>query len=342
MDKRFFWIMSVFLVAVIGWTLYFPPQPAEQAAEAPGATPVAVENAAPAVAPPAEVPAPVPTRRITVTTPQYTAVFDEDGGRLSSFKLADYFQRKTNPNQPDEMLELVNQPHPDDRSMRLGLTEPGAPKLENAPYLADQESLTVGAGETKTLTMTYRDPSGLIVTRELSFSGDSFLIGQNVTLENQGQTLYDGYLTMRLNSAPFSAKGNRNYNEMGAFINNGLVNDTPADAAEALADFRGKLTSVDWIGYMDQYFLTALVVPDQSEIPEAVPPSLSAAFQDHGGLAVGISWPLNLAPAQKKVLNYDFYYGPKSAEALKAAGHKLDRSVDLGWFYFLAAPLAKL
>ena len=350
MENRAFWIMFIFLGVVIGWSIFFPSQ--KNTADS---TIVSSEQATAALATPQEGAVKanealiaqasefmdIATRSIVVATPSYVAVFDERGGRLSSFKLVNYSKRKLNPELPDEMMELINQPKRDDWPMRLTLTDASAPKLENAPFIADQESLTVGAGETKRLTMTYRDSGGLTVSRVLTFSGDTFLIGQEVTLENHGPTPYDGYITMRLNSAPFSSKPSR-YDEMGAYINNKLVVDTADDAAEALSKFRGKLTRVDWIGYMDQYFLTALVMSDLSEMPEASLPSLSAAYQDHGGLAVGASHPLSLAPGKKQIFSYDFYYGPKSNDALKAAGHNLTKSVDLGWFSILSTPLAAL
>ena len=346
MENRVFWIMLVFLGLVMGWSFFFPAQrnAADSAATETTAAATPQEQAVKAneelIGRAAEI-MDIKTRPIVVTTPKYIAVFDEDGGRLASFKLVDYSKRKLNPELPDEMMELINQPKRADLPMRLTLTDASAPRLENAPFIADQASLSVGAGETKRLTMIYRDPNGLTASRVLTFSGDTFLIGQQVTLENQGATPYDGFVTMRLNTAPFTAKPGR-YNEMGAYINSKLVVDTADDAAEALGKFRGKLTRVDWIGYMDQYFLTALVMPDLSETPEAALPSLSAAYQDHGGLAVGASFPLNLGPAKKQIFSYDFYYGPKSNDDLKAAGHNLSKSVDLGWFSFLATPLAWL
>lgn len=349
MDNRGFVVITVVFMGLMAWLFFF---------QNPGSKPAsgsAQNQASQTMATPAaessevESSAPIrPTRQITVDTPNYTAVFDEEGGRLASFTLKGYSKRKVNPELPDQRVELVAQPSRDDWSMRLSLSDPTAPKLEKAPFLADRESLTLGAGETGQLTMSYQDVGGLIVTRRLTFSGDNFLVKQQVSLENGGsEPLESGnsseplYLTMRLNAAPFTGTPGR-YNEMGAFINNSLVTDSADDAAKALGKFQGKLTRVDWIGYMDQYFLTALVMPDPSEATGATPPSLRAVYQDHKGLAVEAARPLGLAPRKKAVFDFDFYYGPKSNQDLTAAGHNLTRSVDLGWFSFLATPLAWL
>lgn len=354
MDNRGFLLITILFVGLMGWLIFFQ-NPATQTASTGAASQNAEEG--PALATPAvktaetpfAEPAPAPaTRHVTVSTPNYVAVFDEQGGRLASFTLKGYSKRKVNPEMPDQMVELVAQPKREDWSMRLSLNDENAPKLENAPFLADRESLVLEPGETGRLTMTYQDPGGLTVTRRLTFSGDTFLVNQQVTLENGGSGYLAGgdnstplYLTMRLNAAPFTGQAGR-YSEMGAYINNRLVTERAGDAADGLLAYRGKLTRVDWIGYMDQYFLTALVMPDQSENPAMTPPALMAVLQDHGGLATGVSRPVDLAPGKKAVYDFDFYYGPKSNHDLNAAGHHLNKSVDLGWFSFLATPLAIL
>jgi len=123
---------------------------------------------------------------------------------------------------------------------------------------------------------------------------------------------------------------------MGAVIDRRFLFASASDAPAALEKKEGR--PVSWLGYMDQYFLTALV-PDQEAAP---PPAFRAIRQDHGGLALAESHPLDLAPGGRAVFNFDFYYGPKAKADLLAAGHDLEMSVDLGWFTFLAAPLAAI
>lgn len=348
MDTRAFLLLAVLLGGLMGWTFFMqPPAPpvsnSQAAIDSSYDDPSQGASAAPSEAVKAEESAEdaAETGSVTVRTPGYVAVFQERGGRLSSFKLLDYYKRKLHSDSPDEPMELVTMPNPLDWPLRLNFTDTSAPNLANALFHVDKKELNLQAGESGELTMTYRSAEGLTVTRTLIFNADTFLIHQKVTVDNQSSESYDGYLTMRLNSAPFDTAYGR-YNEMGAYLNNALELDSPQDAAETLADYRGQLTSVDWIGYMDPYFLTAHVIDNNSDNPEALPPSLSAAFQDHGGLAIGVSKPLNLAAGQRSSYDFHFYYGPKSDEALKAAGHHLDKSVDLGWFSFLAVPLAAL
>ncbi|MDR0882382.1 MAG: membrane protein insertase YidC [Candidatus Adiutrix sp.] len=344
MDKRSFWIMTLVMVVILGWG-YIAPAP--ETTSAPTAAPSAAVPAvsgSPAAAPPATTsPMAKPaTRQVTVTTPHYVAVFDERGGRLASFTLTDYHRRKLGADLSAARMELINQTNPADWPLLLRLTSPSAPPLEEAPFLAEAESLKVAEGQTGHLTMTFQDQSGLQVSRTYAFSGDTFLVGQRVSLDNGGQHSLDGAVTMRINTAPFSPANPSQYAGLGAYVNNSLLTEPAADAGAALAKLRGKLVQADWVGYMDQYFLTALVLPDRSETPGDSLPELAAVLQDHGGLAVAASRTLNLIPGQKAAFDFDFYYGPKNSRDLKAAGHNLAKSVDLGWFSFLAIPLASL
>jgi len=341
MDNRGFLAITVILVAVIAVSYFFQPKPAT-GQQTPAAQSAVATPAAPA--PPQEIQA--PSKSITVSTPKYVAVFNERGGRLASFKLLGYNKRKLNPALSDEAMELITMSNRDDWPLRLSLSSANnvaAPSLENAHFVADVDQLTVGEGESRQLSMTYQAPDGVTVTRLFTFSSDSYLVKQLVTVENKSEVpLSDLMLTMRINTAPFSDGKPGRYDQMAAYINGKMITEAPKDAASKLGDYRGKLKSVDWIGYMDQYFLTALVMPDITDVPGAVPPSLLAVLQDHGGVAVGASQPLNLASGQKAAYDFAFYYGPKSNNDLKAAGHNLTKSVDLGWFSFIAAPLAAL
>jgi len=196
--------------------------------------------------------------------------------------------------------------------------------------------LSLAAGETGQINLAYDDGAGLAVVKTLTFTADSFLVGQKVTLANTGQAPWEGRLIHRLNAAPFSGGQGRRYDVMGAVIDRRLLTASVSDAPADLEKKEGR--PVSWLGYMDQYFLTALV-PDQEA---AGPPAFRAIRQDHGGLALAESRPLDLPPGGRAVYGFDFYYGPKAKADLAAAGHDLEMSVDLGWFTFLAAPLAAL
>ena len=331
MNSRNIWILSIGLVMFLVFSHFFKASPTPPEPAGPAAPPAPA--AQPAARPPAKPAEPeVPTGQATVETPRFTAVLAERGGRLASFRLKEY--RKPNRNLPAEGVELVTQPKPSDRPLRLTLEATDAPALEEAPFRADRKTLSLAAGETGQINLTYEGETGLTVVKTLTFSADAFLVRQEVALLNRSASGLEGRLTHRLNSAPFQRERPGPYDEMGAVFNRRLLTASAKDAQADLDKRRGQ--SPSWIGYMDQYFLTALV-PDPAETQ-----AFRAILQDHGGLALAESLPLSLAPGERAVFNFDFYYGPKSKADLLAAGHDLELSVDMGWFSFLAAPLAAL
>ena len=329
MDSRNFWILSIGLILFLVWShIFMPSQPPQEPGPGqPAPPPAPLEPLYPAPE--------VITGLVTVETPKFTAVLDERGGRLASFKLKSYKKRKLNRNLPDEGVELVAQPKLIDRPLRLTLEAPGAPALEEAPFTADHKALNLTAGKTGQVVMTYDAGTGLKVVKTLTFQADTFLVRQEVAFYNTSDSSLEGRLIHRFNSAPFQEQGGR-YNEMGAVFNRHLLTASVKDAPADLDKKRGQ--SPSWIGYMDQYFLTALI-PDQAAAESQV---FRAILQDHGGLALAESLPISLAPGGRAVFNFDFYYGPKDKADLSAAGHDLELSVDMGWFSFLASPLAAL
>jgi YidC/Oxa1 family membrane protein insertase len=329
MDSRSFLILSLSLMLVLIFTYFVeekrPQEPARASQPRPDSQAEDFDFA----------PAPARTGQVTVHTPKYTAVFDERGGRLASFKLREYKTRRLDKNQPDEGVELVAQPKPSSWPLRLTLDAYDAPALEEAPFLADFNYMRLSPGETRQLNLTYKSETGLTVVKTLTFDADTFLVRQQVIINNATEAVLDGRLTHRFNSAPFRGKSGY-YDEMGAVIGGQRMTASAKDAPADLEKKEGQ--PVSWIGYMDQYFLTALI-PDQNP---SGPQSFRAILQDHGGLALAESLPLYISPGSQTVFNFDFYYGPKAQAELLAVGRDLERSVDLGWFSFLAAPLAAL
>jgi YidC/Oxa1 family membrane protein insertase len=92
---------------------------------------------------------------------------------------------------------------------------------------------------------------------------------------------------------------------------------------------------------MSQYFLTAIILSGGTESQQE-PPLTIAESRAPRGVDLVVYWPLELSPGGTRSYTFTVYYGPKAADALAAAGHQLARSVDLGWFTFLAKPLAYL
>jgi YidC/Oxa1 family membrane protein insertase len=292
-----------------------------------------------------------PPADVEVSTPEFVAVFTEDGARLKSFRLRRYKAYKMDRDEPDRLQELINPPknveQADDYPLNLvyqndrGVQE----DLKNFRFTASEAKIEIAEGGEGKLTFTGLTGGGLSITRVYTFKAGSYAIGHEVLLQNQGAQNFVGYLGLSLASFPYSSQQNR-YNVMAAYLNRTFVTESVDDAEEELQDL-GNVFQASFLGYMDQYFLSAILFPENSDGP--VPMSRDAGFlrvagSEIRGAGVRLSafYPLQLQPGGHESYSLDVYFGPKEQSALAEAGHELRRGIDLGWFAFLAKPLAWL
>ncbi|MDR2459722.1 MAG: membrane protein insertase YidC [Deltaproteobacteria bacterium] len=360
-------MMAFFMVVSYLYPILFPPPPEETKPQSPAAPaadilglpappPVTVEGKAPEGAPasqavPQDAESDIPFasfKDVTVETLDFIAVFTEEGGRLKSFQLKKYNTYKVDPDARDTFQELVRHPEGDtDYPLALSFWQNGvATDLKGLRFTADNYDLKVPEGGAATLTFTAKVPSGLQFVRTFHFESGSYLIRQELTLNNEGSSVFDGQMGMSLSSWPFSVQQNR-YNVMAAFLNGKLYSDQVDDAKDELKEV-GSLNSASFLGYMDQYFLTAFTFGGRAQgqpISESQDISYLRFDADElkgQGVLLSARYPLHVGPQGSAHFNFDFYYGPKSDSALAQAGSDLNRSVDLGWFTFLARPLGWL
>jgi YidC/Oxa1 family membrane protein insertase len=205
----------------------------------------------------------------------------------------------------------------------------------------------VGASGVGKLTFTGKTSKGLVLERIFTFDPNTFVIGQQVVLTNESAGIYQGRLGQSLISGPFSRKSGR-YDTVAGCLGGRLFTEAINDAPGELAGM-GQLVSADWLGYMDQYFLTAQLLNSDTQGNSGTQglqtseELLLQGFQKPNALFQAVaSWPLRLNPGSKAAYDFSLYLGPKDSQALDSAGHNLIKSIDLGWFGFLAKPLAWL
>jgi YidC/Oxa1 family membrane protein insertase len=95
---------------------------------------------------------------------------------------------------------------------------------------------------------------------------------------------------------------------------------------------------VDWIGYGDDYFLTALI-----PIVKEGPWNILIEKKEADGLTESRLTALKPSPKGAgqgvEVLRLGVYYGPKEIDRLNALGHNLSKAINFGWFDPIAKPL---
>ncbi len=294
------------------------------------------ESAAPAAAPsPATIPLAEsgtaskpakPSRQITVETPLYKAVFSEKGAGINSFILKK-FRAAAAADSP--LMNLL----PDNSTVNgllVGLSSKGADAFENELFQASLEgnqlSLTDG---TREVVFSSTNESGLQLDKIYRFAADSYAIGFEVRLTNTSdQHLKDSLVVALRNTFP-TKRNSQAFEGPSALVNNSIER-IPIDEIEKKGSLNGQIS---WVALESRYFVTSLM---PLKVQEA-----AVRFTILPGSMVEAQYvepEETLAPRSSNKFEYQLFFGPKSMNALKQAGHELSRIVDFGTFDVLARP----
>jgi YidC/Oxa1 family membrane protein insertase len=328
MDKRAFLGIALSILVLMlyqEWVsrYYGTPTTLPEEAEKKEPVPAPAASEATPVAPTPDKAVALPASRgakdIRVETDNYIALLTNQGARLKSFKLKNYRTSVDENSPPFEMVQSVP-----------GVPFPLGVRWQNpAPF--DDEGLfySVEGGELKltgdakgTLIFSGQSGNGTAITKTLTFSGSSFPI--------------------RLEVAVKVADGNRPSPEILTTerSDHGVPNpDAPFEGFIALVDNKIKRASLDevakgieltgdvsWAGFGYTYFFAGLLPANGAQHRVSV-------RQTGPALVSGIS-----GPGASNVHNYTIFFGPKELDILKSVGKELERTIDFGYFGFIAIP----
>ena len=265
-------------------------------------------------------------RDITVETDLYQLVFSEKGGAVKKYLLKQYLTTLSDDAPPVNLID-VSPPH-----LPLGLQMESQPPVDLSSqfFEPDKEGLKLTkAGEEAQLKFTCNMPDGIKITRVYTFHQGSYWIDLSVYLSGAGTI--PGSLCLYNkpgeNTNRFTFTGT-------AYYGNDSLREVKLDDGEKHT-YTG---SVDWIGYGDNYFITALI-PIISEGPWNI------LIEKKGADGLTESRLTALKPSPKsagqgvEVLNLGIYFGPKDIDRLNALGHNLSKAINFGWFDPIAKPV---
>lgn len=292
-----------------------------------------VSSARQGLIPPPPLPPPVTgnavqPKDIVVETDLYTAVFTNQGAALKSLVLKKYRETSDHDGKP---VELISGPNPEGFGLK---TESSALGLAAAAvYAQSTGSLKVSGTDMKRLEFSWTSPQGVTVSKSYSFTGNSYAIGLDTRITNGGSASVAGALNLIL---PYPAqpksKETRFENNGAVTMDNGAFSTVEVkDIPEKPKDFGG---GVDWTGFADKYFLSAVLSLDNS-IGAVHIRKGTGSYID----ATIVSPSFELSPGQSRSLAYRLFFGPKDVDILKAQGQGLESALDLGWFAAIAKPL---
>jgi len=194
-------------------------------------------------------------RDFTVETDLYRLVFSEKGGTIKKYLLKQY------PATLSDNAPLVNLINVSPLHLPLGLRMESQPPLDLSSqfFEPDKEGLKLTrAGEEAQLKFTCNMSNGIKITRAYTFHQGSYWIDLSVQLSGAGTIPGSVFLYNKPGK-----KKNRFTFAGPAYYGNDSLREVKLDDVGEKHTYTGP---VDWIGYGDNYFLTALI-PVVSEGP---------------------------------------------------------------------------
>lgn len=261
-------------------------------------------------------------QEIRVETDRYVAVFTNQGARLKSFTLKAYRTSVDEKNSPFEMV-----PHAPGVPFPLGVQLAGPKPFndEGLVYAVQGTDLRLTGDGKGSLVFQGRTPTGAILTKKFTFSGSTYPIELELAAEDPGASASPGLLLTSPEN-PQGMAGDAVFEGLLAIVNNKIKREAIDELRKGI-EWSGP---VSWAGFGYTYFVFAV-------LPEGEAEHQVAARQVGSALVIEVRDRSDgEAPKRSR---YTLFIGPKELDILKALNKGLERSIDFGYFAFVAIPL---
>jgi len=290
-----------------------PPTPAVETAEKPPAPSPSVSAEPPPplgelAAPSSDLPP------VTVETDAYRAALTPLGARLVSLELK-RFKRDVSPESPPLDLVQLGPVLPATLALKPGMSD------ARVAYTPDRSELVLQGGQTGEVVFVGEDASGLKLEKTYHFGGDGYLF--EVALRVAGDAGVPSVGLVLTPVRPDHAASRGVGGDMAIAV---VAQSLHEKAATDLLKHETTIEGPEWAGFAAQYFLTV-----------AMPSGNTARAQMTAADGVPIVR-IDQKPADGAT-RFKVFAGPKSREVLVSVGNDLDRTLNFGYFWFIAVPL---
>ncbi len=342
MDRQVLLAVALSAILVIAYQEYlrvyypdFGKKPRPSTTRAPETTDL------PSRAPTAEIPtsssegvsAP-PSEDITIETPLVRAGFSTLGGRLVSFQLKRY-RTSIDPLSPPLELVAAGASH----DMPLGVLLRGTKSLsdQSVVYNPSRTSFDVDTNGSEELMLRGETPDGVSIAKRLRFEGGSYAFELGLEVSDPHHAYTEAGI--RWTHSPSESRTRYSFQGPEALVGGKLLHFSETELAQGLIlpDTRAAPEPtpplIHWAGYADSYFLSAMAPRENDAVRLWVK-------KDNGEIFAEVLVPI--AALSPNPYPFTVYAGPKDLSALASVGHHLTRTVDLGWFSFVAEPMLRI
>ena len=275
---------------------------------------------------------------IRVTTDTLELVIDLHGGDIIELALRKFPEAIVSPDIPFVFLE---QNATRTYVAQSGLVGPdGIDNDGRARYQAIATEFSQTPGQTLQVNLNWiGDGSGVRVSKQFTFTPDSYLVGINYQVDNNSQFAWQAVPFAQLkrdNSAPPNAdsSGFGLQPFLGAALTQPDERFTKFTFEDIAEEPFKKTLPGGWIALMQHYFVSAWIPdPEQSH-------NYSTRQTSSGFNIVGFTSPsVTVNPGESAQFGANIYAGPKDQYSLAEISPHLDLTVDYGWLWWIAQPL---
>ncbi|MAS09380.1 membrane protein insertase YidC [Salinisphaera sp.] len=282
--------------------------------------------------------------QIHVVTDRLDVIIDTRGGDLRKVELRGV---PVSSEKPDTNLRLINDSAPNFFITQSGLVADGAKAPDHrSTYQAERKEYELEDGQdTLEVPLTWTNQAGHEVTKVYTFHRDSYRIGLNHRVTNNGDSPWRLSQYVRFWRTPYEITGDVPFAQ--AFFGVGWYDRKDdgdsysyrTESHEDLAENPLELTQQGgWVAMIQHYFIGAAIPPPDSKArffgqPKDVP---NAA----GGFATGfIGAQQQVAAGSQADFESTLFVGPKLQDQLESVAPGLGLTVDYGWLTVLAKPI---
>jgi len=266
-------------------------------------------------------------KTIVVNTNLYKMVLTEDGARIEKCFLKKY-HTTVNPKSPPLNIVKVKPPY-----LPIGLVLGRKIKLDlsNRIFKADKNKITINkTHKEQSLCFTIKLSKNVTVKKIFTFHHGTYWVDLKVKVIRNNKPI-TAVTHLILYNEPLRE---RHYIFVGpAYCTNGDLEQIKLKHPGDTKTFKGP---VDWMGYDDGYFLSAIIPLDKKDNW-----ALKMVRLNQKGLICSAIAPVvkNNQTIDAQSMNFGLYFGPKEIDRLKALHHHLAEAVNFGWFDPIAKPL---
>lgn len=257
------------------------------------------------------------------------------GGTLSGATLLQYPVHKDRPDEPVRLLSTQRE--------RLGLIQSGLRRSGDgaepnhlAQFESDRQEYQLGTDDELTVSLTWRDESGVSVVKQYRFERGSYIIELTQSVMNESSEDWRGasYTQIQRYSYPQdrSMFDVESYSYHGPIVYDGERSEK-LDRDDLMSDGPFTMTAEGgWVAMIEHHFLSAFV-------PATGERRYRVAVRDDVATASAIGSAETIAPGEGRTFETTLFVGPKLQRQLEQVTPTLKLTVDYGWLTIISEPL---